>query len=90
MVATESSGGVSTGPLSSTAATNALDNELVVRTEDPADRRRTLVDLAPDQREVIAEWLGSRSRPMRRALERMTPDERAALCHAMELLAEEI
>jgi DNA-binding MarR family transcriptional regulator len=71
-------------------ASQLTEYGLVTRREDETDRRRTLVDLAPDRREAIAEWLAHRTEPIRRALRRMSPTQRAALCDALELLAAEI
>jgi DNA-binding MarR family transcriptional regulator len=68
-----------------------LDREdLVERNEDEHDRRRTLVRTKPRHRKQLAEWAKKRREPMRRALARMTPDERAALMRGWRILDEEV
>ena len=52
---------------------------LIVRTEDETDRRRTIVDLAPDQRQAIAGFVSRRAGLIKTALEPLEPRERAAL-----------
>lgn len=63
---------------------------LVQRTEDPGDRRRRLVRIAPDHDEMVRAWLDRRAQPIRSALERMSPTERRALSRGLQLLAEEL
>jgi DNA-binding MarR family transcriptional regulator len=63
--------------------------ELVDRAEDPADRRRRLVGIRDDHRDTIEGWLAQRARPIRAALERLSPAQRWAFSHGMQLLAEE-
>ncbi|GGS94486.1 transcriptional regulator [Nonomuraea spiralis] len=46
------------------------------RREDDADRRRTIVSIAPDHQEAITEWLGYGATAWRTALEPLTPGER--------------
>lgn len=69
---------------------------LVLRKEDEADRRRTLVDLAPGYRQMIRGALAQKMDAVRGALEQLDPRERAALkkglkalVGAFEALAEE-
>jgi DNA-binding MarR family transcriptional regulator len=61
-----------------------------VRTVDPADRRRTIVSLIPQQNEALGAWLDSASAPMARALDKLSPDERTALLKAMTFLQAEL
>lgn len=63
---------------------------LVVRTTDEADRRRTLVSLAPEHETTIHALLDSRLRPVERALQRLEPDERAAVIRGLTALADEL
>jgi DNA-binding MarR family transcriptional regulator len=62
---------------------------LVDRAEDPADRRRRLVRIRDEHRDVIDDWLNQRALPIRAALDRLSPGQRWALTHGMQLLAEE-
>lgn len=50
----------------------------VVRTEDPNDRRRTIVDLAPEYRHEVSKFMAARTGLLRSALERLEPRERTA------------
>ena len=52
---------------------------LVIRTEDESNRRRTLVDLAPEPRQAVADFLSRRANLLRTALQPLTPTERVAL-----------
>ena len=63
---------------------------LVERSEDDTDRRRTLVRVAPGQMALVRDLVLRRVLPMRRALGRLTPDERAALARGLGVLAEEL
>lgn len=63
---------------------------LVERTTDPADRRRTLVNVAAEHRPTTRLILEQRLRPLDRALRRLEPDERTALIRGLGVLAEEL
>ncbi len=63
---------------------------LARRRDDDADRRRTIVTVSPRYRDAIEEWLSSRSEPLRRALDRMSGDEREALVKALRLIDDEL
>jgi DNA-binding MarR family transcriptional regulator len=52
---------------------------LLARTEDEADRRRTIVDLAPTNRETIVGFVRRRAGVLKSALETLEPSERTAL-----------
>lgn len=62
---------------------------LISRTEDPEDRRRTLVQLSDGYREAAEEWLQVRLAPLRRTLERLAPRERACFLEGWRILHEE-
>lgn len=62
----------------------------IARQRDPADRRRTFVTIAPDQREVIAAWLDGAANPVARVLDKLDPSEQAAFLKAMDLLEAEL
>ncbi|HEY1625068.1 MAG TPA: MarR family transcriptional regulator [Streptosporangiaceae bacterium] len=62
----------------------------VVRHPDPADRRRTIVQLAPDQIPLILAWLDGAARPLSRVLDQLDPSEQAAFVKAMGLLETEL
>lgn len=63
---------------------------LAHRRADEADRRRTIVTVSERYRSAIDEWLAQRSEPIRRALVRLSPDERDALVKALRLIDEEL
>jgi DNA-binding MarR family transcriptional regulator len=49
---------------------------VLVRAEDSDDRRRRIVDIAPEARGAISEWLSPFATAWRRALAPLTPTER--------------
>jgi DNA-binding MarR family transcriptional regulator len=62
---------------------------LLDRAEDERDRRRTIVQLPPAHREDMDAWARQRLEPMRRALERMSSQQRAQFMEGWRILAEE-
>jgi DNA-binding MarR family transcriptional regulator len=62
----------------------------VERRTDPEDRRRTIVSLVPQQRAAVSSWIDGASAPMERALDRLSPDERASFVKAMTFLEAEL
>lgn len=62
----------------------------VERAPDPEDRRRTIVSLVPDQRAAVSSWIDGASAPMERALDRLSPDERASFVKGMTFLEAEL
>jgi len=50
----------------------------VVRTEDPNDRRRTIVDISPEYSQEVSDFVAGRAGLLRTALEQLEPRERAA------------
>jgi DNA-binding MarR family transcriptional regulator len=63
---------------------------LVERAEDEHDRRRTIVTLHPAHRKTMQMLFVERTEPMRRALERMDPADRATFMACWRVLAEEV
>jgi DNA-binding MarR family transcriptional regulator len=63
---------------------------LLERVEDPRDRRRTLVRLNESYREGLTAWLTDRIGPLRRTLQRLTPEQRAGFLEGWRILEEEI
>jgi DNA-binding MarR family transcriptional regulator len=59
---------------------------IVVRTEDPNDRRRTIVDLDPAHRQAISAFVGRRAGIVKRALEPLTPQERTGLVKGLRAI----
>jgi DNA-binding MarR family transcriptional regulator len=58
----------------------------VKRSTDLDDRRRTIVRIDPGSESVIDAWLEGATAPIVRALEQLSPDERATFIKAMGLL----
>jgi DNA-binding MarR family transcriptional regulator len=56
---------------------------VLVRREDEEDRRRRIVDLSPDSRPAISEWLSPGARAWRQALEPLAPAERQLFVDTM-------
>ena len=63
---------------------------LVERRPDPADRRRTIVQVVPAQAALIGEWLDGAARPLARVLDKLSPSEQEAFLKAMDLLETEL
>jgi DNA-binding MarR family transcriptional regulator len=63
---------------------------LVERNPDPRDRRRTIVQIAPDQAAAIGPWLDGAAIPLARVLDKLSPGERQAFVKAMDLLETEL
>jgi DNA-binding MarR family transcriptional regulator len=79
---------------SSLSTTSGLVGDLeragwVVRREDPANRRRTLVSLPAERRGDVAGFVSVRSAPVLRALEQLTPGERAGFVRGLRLWVHE-
>lgn len=77
---------------SSLATTSAVVGELadlglVVRAEDPADRRRTLVSIPTAHRELVERVLAARLRPLAAALGHLDPADAAGLTSGLRHLA---
>jgi DNA-binding MarR family transcriptional regulator len=70
--------------------TQLAEAGLVERREDPQDRRRTLVTVAPEHRRESEEVIESKLAPLRRGLARMGRERAAVLVEALGVLAEEI
>lgn len=62
----------------------------VSRSPDPADRRRTMVQLVDRRDDAVDVWLDSSTAPVARALAKLTAAERTALLRAMELVEAEL
>jgi DNA-binding MarR family transcriptional regulator len=74
----------------SQVVTELGDWGLIDRQTDAADRRRTLVSVAPAHRPLTRAILDRRLRPLERALRRLDPDEGLALVRGLTVLAEEL
>jgi DNA-binding MarR family transcriptional regulator len=62
----------------------------VQRRPDPADRRRTIVQMTPAHRAEIVQWLDGAARPLARVLDQLDSGEQAAFLKAMSLLETEL
>jgi DNA-binding MarR family transcriptional regulator len=60
------------------------------RQPDPADRRRTLVQVHPAQSEVVGQWLDGAASPLARVLDKLDPAEQTAFLKAMDMLEAEL
>lgn len=63
---------------------------LISRHPDPADRRRTIVEINPAQATAISQWLDGAANPLARVLDRLAPSEQQAFLKAMDLLEAEL
>jgi DNA-binding MarR family transcriptional regulator len=75
-------------PAASTLARELEQHGLLVRREDPADRRRTVVGVAPAMEGHMREWLARRSQPLERALAALTDAEQDAFLKGLRALAD--
>lgn len=62
---------------------------LLERSEDPDDRRRTIVELHQDYREVVDAWLERVLAPVEEALRRLTPEARGHFMQGWRIIHEE-
>jgi DNA-binding MarR family transcriptional regulator len=62
---------------------------LVERSEDEEDRRRTLVAVDEDTSRELDAWVRGRLEPLRRTLERLSPEARAHFMEGWRVLDEE-
>ena len=60
------------------------------RQPDPADRRRTLVQIHPAQSQVVEQWLDGAASPLARVLAKLAPSEQTAFVKAMDMLEAEL
>jgi DNA-binding MarR family transcriptional regulator len=62
----------------------------VERHPDPADRRRTIAQIADGKKELASEWLDGAAGPLARVLDKLSPAEQQAFLKAMDLLETEL
>ena len=59
---------------------------LIVRREDDTDRRRTIVDLIPSQRQAVSAFVQRRASIVKSAIEGLEPAERAGLIKGLRMI----
>lgn len=74
-------------PTASELVDRLVDEGLVERTVNPADRRQVLLDLAPQAREVGQEIHAMRLAQIRAAMDLLEPEERAVFAKSLQALA---
>jgi DNA-binding MarR family transcriptional regulator len=74
----------------SQVVTDLHNGGLIERTEDPTDRRRTLITIAESHRGLAETILNTRLLPVQRALDRMRPAEQRAVVRGLQLIADEL
>jgi len=62
----------------------------VTRHADPADRRRTIAQIADCKKELVSQWLDGAAGPLARVLDKLSPSEQQAFLKAMDLLETEL
>jgi DNA-binding MarR family transcriptional regulator len=75
-------------PAASSLSRELEEHGLLQRREDPADRRRTVVDLAPASAGAVRNWLARRDRPLEAALDSLAPAERDAFLKGLRALGD--
>jgi len=75
-------------PAASKLTTELERHRLVRRREDPSDRRRTVLELDEATAAAVHDWIDRRDRPLRAALDALSPDERAAFLKGLGALAD--
>lgn len=75
-------------PAASKLARELEEHRLLVRREDPEDRRRTVVGLHDDTAAAVRRWFARRRRPLEHALDALTAEERAAFLKGLRALAD--
>jgi DNA-binding MarR family transcriptional regulator len=59
------------------------NKQILVRRADTADRRRRIIDINPDSRAAINKWLSPGARAWQKALEPLTPTQRATFVRTL-------
>src|ERR1044071_9706111 len=75
-------------PAASTLARELEERGLITQREDSADRRRTVVSLAPETEKAVRGWLAARELPLERTLAALTPAEQEAFLKGLAALAD--
>lgn len=63
---------------------------LVTRREDLANRRRALISLADEHRDLMRAFVASRARTLLRAFDRLSPEQREGFAAGLEAWAREL
>lgn len=63
---------------------------LAERRPDPADRRRTIVQIDPGKATLIGHWLDGAAKPLACVLDKLTLSEQEAFLKAVDLLETEL
>ena len=71
-------------------ATELEEAEIVQRQRDPGDRRRILLEVAPEHRERINAFMSDLRSPLIRTVKQLSPEELAGFHRGLTLYAEEL
>lgn len=77
-------------PAASEIVDRLVDAGHVVRASDPADRRRVIISTTTESQQAIDRLVELRRSQVRRALLRLTPEERSVAARALEALSAEL
>lgn len=77
LTVSELAGKLSVAPTTVSLIVSDLSRKnVLIRREDDADRRRRIIDISPQSRPAISQWLSPGARAWRRALTPLTPQQR--------------
>jgi DNA-binding MarR family transcriptional regulator len=91
MTVTELAGRLGIAPTTASLMIGDLSRQgVLVRTEDPADRRRTIVSISESQRAAVDAWLAPGARAWEHALTPLTPSQRALVIDTLKAYEQDL